>query len=50
MAFTSSGVTNVRSVSHAQALAAWSSMAVPRGDTPSDSDGESRVARARLTR
>ena len=48
-AFTSSGVTNGRPDSHAHAFAACSTMAAPRGDTPSVSDGDSRVARARAT-
>ncbi len=49
IAFTSSGVTKSRPLSQAHALAACSSIAEPRGDTPRDSDGDSRVARARLT-
>ena len=49
MAFTSSGVTYSRPLSQAQALAACRSMAEPRGETPSDSEDDSRVARARLT-
>ena len=34
IALTSSGVTNSRPLSQAQAFAAWSSIADPRGDTP----------------
>ena len=37
-ALTSSGVTKVLPASHAQALAAWSSAAAPRGDAPSSTD------------
>src|SRR5205814_3046137 len=48
-ALTSSGVTNSLPDNHAQALAACSNMVAPRGDTPSESDGESRVARAMPT-
>ncbi len=48
-ALTSSGVTNERPDSHAHALAACRTIAAPRGDTPSDTDGADRVARAMAT-
>ncbi len=49
IAFTSSGVTKARPASQAHAFEACSNIAAPRGDTPSDNDGESRVARASAT-
>ena len=48
-ALTSSGVTNGRPASQAHALAACRTIAAPRGDTPSVTDGAVRVARARAT-
>ena len=44
-----SGVTPAEPVSHAQARDAASSAVVPRGLTPSLTDGLSRVPRARST-
>src|SRR5690606_36990285 len=44
-ALTSSGVTNERPLSHAQARAVLISAVAPRGLTPSCSDGDCRVAR-----
>ncbi len=48
-ALTSSGVTKSRPDSHAHALLVASSAVEPRGDTPSCSDGEERVARQTST-
>ena len=49
MVCTWSGVIASNPVSHAQAFAAASSEVEPRGLTPSFTDGEWRVARARST-
>src|SRR5690606_25811573 len=44
-ALTSSGVTKLRPDSHAQAREVASSAVAPRGETPSESEGDMRVAR-----
>ena len=49
IALTSSGVTKVRPASHAQARLVAMRAVAPRGETPSASDGETRVARAMST-